>query len=94
MENPFFFSGAVEDPSFCNRQKEQTELKAYIHASQNILLYSHRRYGKTSLIFKTFKGLRAVNPVYVDLYGTTSAGDFISAFLRGVSPLEPKINRL
>jgi hypothetical protein len=35
-----------------------------------------------------------VKPVYVDLYGTTSAEDFISVFLRGVSPLEPKIDRL
>jgi AAA+ ATPase superfamily predicted ATPase len=54
MENPFKFSGIVEEPAFCNRQNEQKELIQYIENSQNVLLYSHRRYGKSSLILKMF----------------------------------------
>lgn len=94
MDNPFRFSGIVEDDAFCDREKEQKELKRYIESSQNVLLYSHRRYGKSSLILKIFKGLKAVKPVYVDLYGTTRAEEFISSFLRGISAVESQMNRL
>jgi len=58
MNNPFQPTGIVKDPAFCNREKEQRELEKYIESAQNVLLYSHRRYGKTSLIFKVFSGLR------------------------------------
>ena len=94
MDNPFRFSGIVEDDAFCDREKEQKELKRYIESSQNVLLYSHRRYGKSSLILKIFKGLKAVKPVYVDLYGTTRAEEFISSFLRGISAVESQMNHL
>jgi hypothetical protein len=62
----------VKDSAFCNREREQRELKKCIENSQNILLYSHRRYGKTSLIFKVFSGLKKVSGVYIDLFGTTT----------------------
>ena len=94
MDNPFRFSGIVEDDAFCDREMEQKELKQYIESSQNILLYSHRRYGKSSLILKIFKGLKTVKPIYVDLYGTTRAEEFISSFLRGISAIESQMNRL
>lgn len=94
MDNPFSFSGIVDDPAFCNREREQKELKRLIKGSQNVLLYSHRRYGKSSLILKLFKSQKGVTPVYIDLYGTTSIEEFISSFFRGVSALEPKMNRL
>ncbi|MCB2148160.1 MAG: hypothetical protein KQI81_16915 [Deltaproteobacteria bacterium] len=94
MENPFSFSGIVDDPAFCNREKEQAELTRLIKTSQNVLLYSHRRFGKTSLILKVFKQIRGVTPVYIDLYGTTGIPDFIRAALTGISAAEPKIKRL
>jgi hypothetical protein len=94
MENPFKFSGIVEAPAFCNRQNEQREIKQYIENSQNVLLYSHRRYGKSSLIFKIFKGLKNITPVYIDLYGTTRTEEFITSFLKGVSTVESQIDRL
>lgn len=94
MENPFRFSGVVDDPAFCDRVKEQDELRRYIESSQNVLLYSHRRYGKSSLILKIFKSLSKVTPVYIDLYGTTGTEEFIASFLRGISTIEPKMNRL
>jgi hypothetical protein len=94
MQNPFSFSGVVDDPSFCNREKEQTELVRLIQSSQNVLLYSHRRFGKTSLILKVFRQLTGVTPIYVDLYGTTGIPDFIRAALTGISAAEPRIKRL
>jgi len=94
MNNPFRFSGVVEEPAFCDREKEQKELKQYIESSQNVLLYSHRRYGKSSLILKLFKGLKNVKPVYIDLYGTTGVEEFITSFLIGISAIESQMNRL
>ena len=94
MENPFKFSGIVEAPAFCNRQNEQREIKQYIENSQNVLLYSHRRYGKSSLILHIFRGLKNITPVYIDLYGTTRTEEFIAAFLKGVSAIESQLDRL
>jgi AAA+ ATPase superfamily predicted ATPase len=94
MDNPFRFSGIVEEPAFCDRTAEQKEIKQYIETSQNVLLYSHRRYGKSSLILKIFKELRKVKPVYIDLYGTTRTEEFIAAFLRGLSSIESQMTRL
>ena len=30
MENPFSFSGIVDDPAFCNREKEQAESEGLV----------------------------------------------------------------
>ena len=92
--NPFKFSGIVEKPAFCNRQKEQKALRHYIENSQNVVLYSHRRYGKSSLILQVFKEIKGVKSVYVDLYGTTRMEEFIAALLKGISTVESKMNRL
>ncbi len=94
MKNPFSFSGIVEDPAFCNREKEQTDLTKFIENSQNVLLYSHRRFGKTSLINRIFKDFKGIVTIYIDLYGTTSIEDFITALLKGISPVESKMDKL
>lgn len=94
MKNPFQSTGIVKDPAFCNREREQREIRKYIENSQNILLYSHRRYGKTSLIFKVFSGLKNVSGVYIDLFGTTTIDDFLKNFLRGISAVEKRASRL
>lgn len=94
MNNPFSFSSVVDDPAFCNREHEQAELNRMIQACQNVLLYSHRRFGKTSLILKVFRQLEGITPIYIDLYGSTGIPDFIRAALAGISTAEPKIKRL
>lgn len=94
MKNPFSFSGIVEDPAFCNREKEQTDLTKFIKNSQNVLLYSHRRFGKTSLINRIFKDFKGIVTIYIDLYGTTSIEDFITALFKGISSVESKMDKL
>lgn len=93
MKNPFVVTGVVSDPSFCNRQTEQDELQRHVDNAQNVLLFSHRRYGKTSLILKVFKALDDTVPVYVDLYGTTSIEGFIKSFIKGASVVDAKSSR-
>lgn len=98
MKNPFNYTNIVEGESFCNRQKEKDELLNFIINSQNVLLYSHRRYGKTSLIFEVFKKARRKSPkidtMHVDLYGSLSEKEFVAAILSSLSQIESKVERL
>jgi AAA+ ATPase superfamily predicted ATPase len=98
MENPFSYTSIVSGEAFCNRQTEQTELRKFITGSQNVLLYSHRRYGKSSLIYKLFSRLERQRPkidtLYVELYGTLSEKDFVAAVLASLNQIESKLEKL
>lgn len=98
ISNPFTYTQTVTGESFCNRQKEQQELRRYMQASQNVLLYSHRRHGKTSLIqqvFESFNNSRPkVDTMLVNLYGTLTERDFIEAVFKGIGQIESKTDRL
>jgi len=98
MKNPFAYSNYVIGESFCNRKKELSELLRYIKGSQNVLLYSHRRYGKSSLIQQVFREIRGKNlnigAMHVELYGTISEKDFITRTFQGLNQLESNFERL
>jgi hypothetical protein len=98
MKNPFSYTAIVRADAFCNRQTEQMELLGFINASQNVLLYSHRRFGKSSLIYKLFSRLERQRPridtLYVELYGTLSEKDFVSAILTSLNQVETKLEKL
>jgi AAA+ ATPase superfamily predicted ATPase len=98
MENPFAFSNYVTGNSFCNRTKELSELLRYIKGSQNVLLYSHRRYGKSSLIRQVFRNIIDSNlnigAMHVELYGTISEKDFVTKTFQGLNQLESNFERL
>ena len=98
MENPFVYSNFVTGSSFCNKEKEQKELLEFIMASQNVLLYSHRRTGKSSLIKQVFQNIKdqklEIGTLYIDLYGTTSEKEFITRVFQQLNALESNTNRL
>ena len=98
MENPFAYSNYVIGESFCNRKKELSELLRYIKGSQNVLLYSHRRYGKSSLIRQVFSEIKEKNlnigAMHVELYGTISEKDFITRTFQCLNQLESNFERL
>lgn len=98
MENPFSYTGIVRGEAFCNRETEQAELLKFIKGSQNVLLYSHRRYGKSSLIYKLFERLERQRPkidtLYVELYGTLSEKDFVGAILGSLNQIESRLEKL
>ncbi len=98
MENPFSYSEYVTGEAFCNRAIEQKDLIYYAQNAQNVLLYSHRRMGKTSLIQQVIHRLKKVKPkvnsVYIDLYGTLDENDFIDAILTGLTQIESKLERV
>ena len=58
MSNPFSFGGIVKEERFCNRVNELKELKQDILNNQNVLIYTPRRFGKTSLVLKAVEELK------------------------------------
>lgn len=98
MNNPFEFSGIVTGKAFCNRHQEIADLTHYLRGRQNVLLYSHRRYGKTSLVYRVLEDLAAgrpkMNGIVADLYGTLSEREFTDAVLQGISRSVHSVDRL
>jgi AAA+ ATPase superfamily predicted ATPase len=98
MNNPFVYSSTVEGESFCNRKQELRELTEFCLTGQNVLIYAHRRYGKTSLIKvlsnKLKKNKPRIKTFYIDLYGTLDEKDFIEAIFSSFAQAETKIEKL
>jgi len=98
MQNPFAFSNYVIGEAFCNRKKELSELFKYIKGSQNVLLFSHRRYGKSSLIRQIICDIKDKNlnigTMHIELYGTISEKDFIARTFQSLNQLESNLDRL
>ncbi|MBF0430215.1 MAG: ATP-binding protein [Fibrobacteria bacterium] len=93
--NPFSYTKIVSGKAFCNRKKELKDLSVYILGNQNVVLYSNRRMGKSSLLLKTAEKLKNQRKfLYVDLYGTISETDFISAIFKALKQLELNLDRL
>ena len=59
MKNPFVYGKTVSGEQFCNRDKEVKELVAETINCQNIIMFSPRRYGKTSLIKRVIEKVKA-----------------------------------
>lgn len=76
MKNPFIFGKIVEKDEFCNRENELQFLKQQIKNNYSVWLYSPRRYGKTSLLLKTFSEIESIKTVYVDLYNVKTIDEF------------------
>jgi len=87
--NPFVYGERVGGENFCNRTKEIAELTSEISSGQNIMIYSPRRFGKTSLIDAVGKAVSAkgIIAVYIDLFPVISEQDFVRITLKSVSEL-------
>jgi hypothetical protein len=81
MPNPFSLSIA-QGTSFCNREKEIEDLLRHGRNGDNVLLFSPRRYGKTSLVRRILDHLAEDGflTVYVDLFPIISERDLVSRF--------------
>jgi hypothetical protein len=98
VKNPFSHSGIVTGEAFCNRKQELKDLIYHVNHSQNVLLYSHRRMGKTSLLHQIIQQLddqrQKIKSIYIDLYGTIDEKDFIEAVFSGLLQIETKLDKL
>ncbi|MBI1871133.1 MAG: ATP-binding protein [Chlamydiae bacterium] len=87
MKNPFVYGEEVHGDAFWNRTTDIQELARDIHNGQNVIIFSARRYGKTSLIKTVLERVRkeGVLTVYADLYPAITKEKFIEIYARAVS---------
>ena len=81
MSNPFSLAIA-QGTGFCDGEKEIKDLLRHGRNGDNVLLFSPRRYGKTSLVRRTLDRLSEEGflTVYVDLFPIISERDLVSRF--------------
>lgn len=93
-ENPFVFGTIVSDENFADRKNELKELTADLTGKTNLIIFSPRRYGKTSLMFKVMETLRKKGVIcaYVDLYPATNKAKFANILATGIA--KSKVGKL
>jgi AAA+ ATPase superfamily predicted ATPase len=86
MFSPFPYDKISSGKSFFGREEEMAVLSKSVQYSNNLLIYSKRRMGKSSLIHHFFENQKNASLcIYVDLFDITSKEDFAKSLLRGVT---------
>ena len=67
--NPFSFGGLALDEAFADRESEVQELKFDVLNGQDVVIFAPRRYGKSSLVWRTMQQLASEDVLiaYVNL---------------------------
>jgi len=86
MRNPFVYGKEVEGDNFCDREGETKELCRDIFNSQNVIIFSQRRFGKTSLVKRVLNICRkkGIITIYVDLFPALSEEDFVNFYGKAI----------
>jgi AAA+ ATPase superfamily predicted ATPase len=81
MANPFRFGQVVSGELFCDRKSEIKQITQDLSGGQSIVLFSPRRYGKTSLLKAVSKELKFKRILYghVDFFACNSTEKVIQA---------------
>lgn len=94
MENPFYITGIIPEPYFCDREKETEWIVRTLENKAHILLTSPRRMGKTQLIRHVFEQPSIKDnyyTFYTDIYPTTSLHELVLFLSKEIySVLVPK----
>jgi len=87
MENPFVYGKEVSGDNFCNRNDEIKELYRDTVNSQNVIIFSQRRFGKTSLIKEVLTKSRqkGIITIYADLYSVLTEEDLVRVYAKAVA---------
>ena len=94
MNNPFYITGIIPEPYFCDRDKETSWMVRTLENKAHILLTSPRRMGKTQLIRHVFEQAPVRDnyyTFYTDIYPTTSLNELVLFLSKEIySVLVPK----
>ena len=86
--NPFLYQYSCQGRNFCFRHDELNKLDSFVNTNSNVLLYSKRKYGKTSLLKEFFSNKidqEKYLTFYVDLFHITNFADFIKNIYRQIA---------
>jgi AAA+ ATPase superfamily predicted ATPase len=86
MPNPFLIETLLPGSPFCDRQKEVSRLVSLAQSRTNAVLFSPRRYGKTSLALRVQAALseKGYVTIYCHLFGVDSVSDAASRMARSI----------
>jgi len=84
--NPFYFREIAIDAPFCDREEELSQLVSYANGKANVVLFSPRRYGKTSLVRRVQKRLAEEGAliIFADFFGISSIDEMASRLAKAV----------
>ncbi|MBW1803014.1 MAG: ATP-binding protein [Deltaproteobacteria bacterium] len=95
--NPFSFDTFASGENFCNRKSEIKELVSEIQSSHNVIIFSQRRYGKTSLIKKVLEMAKkqGILIIYMDLFHVLNEEDFVKTYAKTLaSAIEGSVDKV
>jgi AAA+ ATPase superfamily predicted ATPase len=86
LPNLFSLKVVSNPENFCNRDKELKRLVEYAESNTNVLIFSPRRYGKTSLAKLAQVKMREKGfvTIYIDLFGLSSIDNIASRIAKGI----------
>jgi len=89
VESPFKYDSIADKKHFFGRDEELKYLEKVVKYSNNLLIFSKRRMGKTALI-KNFLDLKRDKYIclYADIFDITSKEDFAKSMLKSLSNYE------
>jgi AAA+ ATPase superfamily predicted ATPase len=87
MNNPFLFGTTVTGKFFTDRKEELQSLVRDLSSGQNVLMFSPRRFGKTSLVKRALEALsaRGLVTAYVDVFQANSVEEFGELYARAIT---------
>lgn len=85
--NPFIVGDVIpSDAPFCGRVAERQELEIHIGNARNIVIWGHRRFGKTSLVFRVTRDPNVFQGTLVNcaFFGASSPQEVVRRMQRGI----------
>ena len=85
-KNPFILNEIPVNRAFCNREEQLRDFISYADSNAKVVLFSPRRYGKTSLIKRVQHTLatKGFITIYCDLFGVTSIEEIAGRITRSI----------
>ena len=81
IDNPFIVTGKIPKQYFCDRNTETEQLVHFLDNSENVVLMSQRRMGKTKLVEHCLENYNKEYALMtIDILHTTSFREFIQLF--------------
>jgi AAA+ ATPase superfamily predicted ATPase len=85
MNSPFPYETYAENESFYGREVEKEKILSFANTSTNLVIYSKRRLGKSSLVREVFRENKEYLFIYCDMFDITSKEDFASNLLHSLA---------
>ncbi len=95
-KNPFCFKELPTSSAFCDRRRELKELLSYAENGTNVVLFSPRRYGKTSLVRRVQAKLQKQGSLtaFCDFFGVTSVEEVAARIAKSIYSVTHKNENL